>query len=68
MTINKEMIKKNGGRIIGTMQRMCRYSFEELQRYTRLGSTDLCLALLLLVQESRIEQNRDGAGVYYVLN
>ncbi len=68
MIINIEMIKKNSGRIIGMMRQMCRYSFEELQHFTRLGSTDLCLALILLVQEGKIEQNRDELGVYYVMN
>lgn len=50
------------------MRQMYRYSFDELQHFTRLGSTDLCLTLILLVQEGKIEQNRNEFGVYYVLN
>lgn len=68
MIINTEKIKKNSGRIIGMMRQMCRYSFEELQHFTRLGSTELCLALIFLVQEGKIEQNRDEFGVYYALS
>lgn len=68
MIINIEKIKKNSGRIIGMMRQMYRYSFDELQHFTCLGSTDLCLALILLVQEGKIEQNRNEFGVYYVLN
>lgn len=67
MIINMELIKKNGSRIIGMMRQMCRYSFEELQHFTRLGTTELCLALVLLVREGKIEQNRDESGVYYAL-
>ena len=50
------------------MRQMCRYSFEELQHFTHLGSTELCLALIFLVQEGKIEQNRDEFGVYYALS
>ncbi len=68
MIINKEMIKRNGSKIISIMRKMCRYSFDELQIFTRLNNTDLCLALMLLIQEGLIKQNRDEFGVYYALN
>lgn len=50
------------------MRQMRHYSFEELQYFNRLGSTELCQTLILLVQEGKIEQNRNEFGVYYVLN
>jgi len=68
MIINIEKIKKNSGRIIDMMRQMRHYSFEELQYFNRLGSTELCQTLILLVQEGKIEQNRNEFGVYYVLN
>lgn len=47
MIINKEMIKRNGNKVINIMQQMRRYSFKELQFSTCLSNTDLCLALIL---------------------
>ena len=63
MIINIEKIKKNSGRIIDMMRQMRHYSFEELQYFNRLGSTELCQTLILLVQEGKIEQNRNEFGV-----
>lgn len=68
MIINIEKIKKNSGRIIGMMRQMRHYSFEELQYFTRLGSTELCQTLILLVQESKIEQSKDEFSACYALN
>ncbi len=68
MTINKQIIKQNSAKVFSVMKRMCRYSFQELQCCTQLGTTELCLALLQLLQERLIEQDRDARGVYYALS
>lgn len=68
MTINKQIIKQNSAKVFSVMKRMCRYSFQELQCCTQLGTTELCLALLQLLQEKLIEQDRDARGVYYALS
>ena len=68
MTINKQIIKQNSAKMFSVMKRMCRYSFQELQCCTQLGTTELCLALLQLLQERLIEQDRDARGVYYALS
>lgn len=68
MTINKQIIKQNSVKVFTVMKRMCRYSFNELQHYTNLGTTELCLALLQLLHEDLIEQDRDAKGIYYALN
>ena len=67
-TINKQIIKQNSVKVFNVMKRMCRYSFQELQCCTQLGTTELCLALLQLLQEKLIEQDRDGRGIYYALS
>ena len=67
-TINKQIIKQNSVKVFNVMKRMCRYSFQELQRCTQLGTTELCLALLQLLQEKLIEQDRDARGIYYALS
>lgn len=66
MTINREAIKRNSQKVYGMMQRMCHYSFGELQRFTRLGNIDLSMALVQLLQEGKITQEGDEHGTYYV--
>ncbi|OUN55726.1 hypothetical protein B5G17_08545 [Bacteroides uniformis] len=68
MTINKQIIKRNSAKVFSVMKRMCRYSFQELQCCTQLETTELCLALLQLLQERLIEQDRDARSVYYALS
>ena len=67
-TINKQIIKQNSVKVFNVMKRMCRYSFQELQCCTQLGTTELGLALLQLLQEKLIEQDRDARGIYYALS
>ena len=67
-TINKQIIKQNSVKVFNVMKRMCRYSFQELQCCTQLATTELCLALLQLLQEKLIEQDRDARGIYYALS
>lgn len=65
MIINNERIKEDSINVYKAMNRMVHYSFNELQRLCHLESTDLCLALIQLLRESKIEQNRDKTGIYY---
>lgn len=66
MAFNKETIRKNSASIYHHMQRKHRYTFEELQRMGNLESTPLCLALLYLMQERKIEQEQEAHTIYYV--
>jgi len=68
MIINKRIIKKNSKKVFYIMKRMYHYSFNELQKSTLLENTELCLALIQLLQEDKIIQYRDESGIYYVLN
>ncbi len=68
MTINIKTIKLNANKVIRKMQQMQRYSFDELQHFTALNPTELCLALMSLIQEGIIKQNKDELGVYYALH
>ena len=68
MTINIKTIQLNANKVIRKMQQMQRYSFDELQRFTALKPTELCLALMSLIQEGIIKQNKDELGVYYALH
>lgn len=67
MILNTEIIKRNSHKVCAAMKQMCHYSFAELQKFTLLDNTALCLALLQLVREGRIAQMKDETGVYYML-
>ncbi|MCM1313178.1 MAG: hypothetical protein NC206_09105 [Bacteroides sp.] len=66
MIFDMELVRKNSRKVYAAMACMCRYSFEELEKLTSLGCTELCLALSLLLREGRIEQGRDADGIRYV--
>lgn len=62
----KEAIKRNSTLLYGAMKRMYRYTFTELQRLCRLSDTDLCLAIVCLLQQGRVRQGKDEEGVCYM--
>lgn len=62
-----ETIRINAQKVIHKMREMHRCSFEELERFTALSSTELCLALMSLLKDGIIKQRRDELGVYYAL-
>ncbi|MDD6473282.1 MAG: hypothetical protein PUF62_09675 [Bacteroidales bacterium] len=65
MIINKELISKNSTLLYGKMKKMYRYTFSELQKLANLESTDLCLALIQLLQENKIMQDKGPQGICY---
>lgn len=65
MMLDMEIVRKNSRKVYDAMVYMYRYSFEELEKPTCLGCTELCLALSLLMREGRIEQGRDADGIRY---
>lgn len=46
------------------MRKMNHYSLEELQNMINLKNTDLCLALIQLIQDKKVERGKDKNGVY----
>lgn len=65
MIIDKPYIRKNSLLLYSKMKTMCSYTFEELQKLVNLGSTELCLALMQLLQEDKISQQRSKEGISY---
>lgn len=55
---NMEIIKQNSRRVYDLMKQMYRYTFKELEQVTSLDSTDLCLALIELQREGRLEYGK----------
>ena len=65
--MNLEIIKENSKAVYQVIRQAYSRTFNELQRLTRLSSTDLCLALAQLLRDSKIEQGKNDLGVYYQL-
>lgn len=65
MMLDMEIVRKNSRKVYDAMVYMYRYSFDELEKLTCLGCTELCLALSLLMREGWIEQGRDVDGIRY---
>ncbi len=65
--MDKNTIKKNAEIMIKAMKKGYQYSLNKLQELTTFGSTELCLAILVLIQEKKIEQYLSEHGVRYTL-
>ena len=65
MDKNKKM--KNAVKIIGVMKTGFRYTLAYLQEITAFGTTELCMAILLLIRDERVKQFQCEEGVCYVL-
>jgi hypothetical protein len=65
--MDKNTIKKNARIVLNSMKRGYQYTLNKLQEITTFGSTELCLAILILIQEKKIEQYLSEHGVRYTL-
>ncbi len=65
---NKENIIKNSRQLLATMKSMCEYTYTELQALTGFDSVALCYAILQLVNDGKIDQTRQAAGVCYAVS
>lgn len=63
---NMEIIKENSRQVYDLMKQICHYTFKELEQVTFLESTELCLALIELRREGKLEYGKNEIGVYYV--
>ena len=65
MDNNKMM--KYAEKIMEVMKTGYRYTLSKLQEITAFGSTELCMAILLLIRDKRVNQFQCEEGVCYVL-
>lgn len=65
MAFSKIDIVNNSKKLYSCMRKMNHYSLEELQNIIKLKNTDLCLALIQLMQDRKVECGKDKNGVYY---
>ena len=67
MVVDKKIIAKNAEKVIGYMKTGYLYTLSKLQEITAFGTTELCLALLVLIQQNKVEQLQTDGGIRYAL-
>ena len=65
--MDKNKMKKNAEKVIGVMKTGYRYTLSKLQEITAFGTTELCMAILLLIRDKQVHQFQCEEGVCYVL-
>ena len=65
--MDKNKMMKNAEKIMKVMKTGYRYTLAKLQEITAFGSTELCMAILLLIRDERVKQFQSEEGVCYVL-
>ena len=68
MALDKNKVKKNAEQIVSAMKQGCSYTLTKLQELTDFNTTDLCLAMLVLIKDRRVQQLQCGNAVCYVRN
>ena len=66
--MDKNKMMKNAEKIMKVMKTGYRYTLAKLQEITAFGSTELCMAILLLIRDERVKQFQCEEGVRYVLS
>ena len=66
--MDKNKMMKNAEKIMKVMKTGYRYTLAKLQEITAFGSTELCMAILLLIRAERVKQFQCEEGVCYVLS
>lgn len=66
MKMDFKAIVNDSNRIYETLSQNIKYLYEELQELTRLGDTQLCLALCQLLHDGRICRQQENNLVYYL--
>ena len=65
--MDKNKMMQNAEKIMKVMKTGYRYTLAKLQEITAFGSTELCMAILLLIRDERVKQFQCEEGVCYVL-
>ena len=60
-------MKNNAEKVFAKMKMGYRYTLNKLQEITEFGTTELCMAILVLIRDKRVSQFQCEEGVCYVL-
>lgn len=65
MKMDIKTIVSDSNRIYNALSQNIKYLYSELQELTRLGDTQLCLALCQLLRDGRIYRLQVAGVIYY---
>lgn len=65
--MDKNKMTKNAEKIMGVMKTGYRYTLNKLQEITAFGTTELCMAILVLIRDERIRQFQCEEGICYAV-
>ena len=66
--MDRKKMPMNAEKIMGVMKAGYRYTLSKLQEITAFGTTELCMAILVLIRDERVKQFQCEEGVCYVLS
>ena len=66
--MDKIKMARNAEKIVEVMKTGYRYTLSRLQEITTFGTTELCLAILVLIRDQRVKQFQCEEGVCYILS
>ena len=65
--MDRKKMTKNAEKIMGVMKTGYRYTLSKLEEITAFGTTELCMAILVLIRDKRVQQFQCEEGICYVL-
>ena len=65
-TMDRNKMIGNAEKIMEVMIKGLRYTLAKLQEITSFGTTELCMAILLLIRDNKVKQFQCEEGVCYV--
>ena len=66
--MDKNKMACNAEKVMQVMKVGYRYTLAKLQEITAFGTTELCMAILVLIRDERVKQFQCEEGVCYVLS
>lgn len=66
--MDKIKMARNAEKIVEVMKTGYRYTLSRLQEITTFGTTELCMAILVLIRDQRVKQFQCEEGVCYILS
>lgn len=64
--MDRNKMMGNAEKIMEVMIKGLRYTLAKLQEITSFGTTELCMAILLLIRDNKVKQFQCEEGVCYV--
>ena len=66
--MDKIKMARTAEKIVEVMKTGYRYTLSRLQEITTFGTTELCMAILVLIRDQRVKQFQCEEGVCYILS